>query len=90
MRNKLLSVIKPLLKPLFVLGLIVTLALGHADGALAARGSGGRIGVALLERLAVVTPLLAVLMLLPVVGMAMAIPAVALAVGLAFPLSFPS
>lgn len=44
MRNKLLSVIKPLLKPLFVLGLIVTLALGHADGALAARGSGGRIG----------------------------------------------
>ncbi|MBA2750105.1 MAG: DUF1517 domain-containing protein [Tatlockia sp.] len=44
MRNKLLSAIKPLLKPLFVLGLIVTLALGHADGALAARGSGGRIG----------------------------------------------
>ncbi len=43
MRNKLLSAIKPLLKPLFVLGLIVTLALGHADGALAARG-GGRIG----------------------------------------------
>ncbi len=44
MRNKLLSAIKPLLKPLFVIGLIFTLALGHADGALAARGSGGRIG----------------------------------------------
>lgn len=44
MRNKLLSAIKPLLKPLFVLGLIFTLALGHADGALAARGSAGRIG----------------------------------------------
>lgn len=44
MRNKLLSAIKPLLKPLFVLGLIFALALGHADGALAARGSGGRIG----------------------------------------------
>jgi uncharacterized membrane protein len=43
MRNKLLSAIKPLLKPLFVLGLIFTLALGHADGALAAR-SAGRIG----------------------------------------------
>ncbi len=44
MRNKLLSAIKPLLKPVFVLGLVVTLALGHADGAEAARGSAGRIG----------------------------------------------
>jgi uncharacterized membrane protein len=43
MRNKLLSAIKPLLKSLFVFGLILTLTLGHADGALAAR-SGGRIG----------------------------------------------
>lgn len=44
MRNKLLSAIKPLLKPLFVLGLVAALALGHADGALAARAGGGRIG----------------------------------------------
>ena len=43
MRKKLLSTIKPVLKSLFLLGLVVMLALGHADGALAAR-SGGRIG----------------------------------------------
>lgn len=43
MRNKLLSAMKPLLKSLFLIGLVVTLALGNADGALAAR-SGGRIG----------------------------------------------
>ncbi len=43
MRRKLLSVMKPLLKSLFLFGLVATLALGHADGALAAR-SGGRIG----------------------------------------------
>jgi uncharacterized membrane protein len=43
MYKKLLSAMKPLFKPLFLLGLVVTLALGHADGALAAR-SGGRIG----------------------------------------------
>ena len=43
MRKKLLSTIKPVLKSLFLLGLVVVLALGHADGALAAR-SGGRIG----------------------------------------------
>lgn len=43
MRNKLLSAIKPLLKSLFLFGLVITLALGHADGALAAR-TGGRIG----------------------------------------------
>lgn len=43
MRNKLLSAIKPLLKSLFLFGLVVTLAFSHADGALAAR-SGGRIG----------------------------------------------
>lgn len=43
MRNKLLSAIKPLLKSLFLFGLVITLALGHADGALAAR-SGGRVG----------------------------------------------
>jgi uncharacterized membrane protein len=43
MRKKLLSVMKPLLKSLFLFGLVATLALGHADGALAAR-SGGRIG----------------------------------------------
>lgn len=43
MRNKMLSAMKPILKPLFLFSLVVTLALGHADGALAAR-SGGRIG----------------------------------------------
>ena len=43
MRNKLFSAFKPLLKSLFVLGLIVTLVLGNANNALAAR-SGGRIG----------------------------------------------
>ncbi len=43
MPKKLLSTIKPVLKSLFLLGLVVMLALGHADGALAAR-SGGRIG----------------------------------------------
>jgi len=43
MRKKLLSAIKPLLKSLFLIGLVATLALGQADGALAAR-SGGRIG----------------------------------------------
>lgn len=43
MRKKLLSAIKPLLKSLFLFGLVITLALGHADGALAAR-TGGRIG----------------------------------------------
>lgn len=43
MRNKLLSKIKPLLKSLLVFGLVVTLVLGNAGNALAAR-SGGRIG----------------------------------------------
>ena len=43
MHKKLLSVFKPLFKSLFLLGLVATLALSHADGALAAR-SGGRIG----------------------------------------------
>lgn len=43
MRNKLLSAMKPLLKPLFLFSLVITLALGNANGALAAR-SGGRIG----------------------------------------------
>jgi len=43
MRNKLTSAIKPLLKSLLLFGLVMTLALSHADGALAAR-SGGRIG----------------------------------------------
>jgi uncharacterized membrane protein len=43
MRNNIVSAIKPLLKPLFLFSLVITLALGHADGALAAR-SGGRIG----------------------------------------------
>ncbi len=43
MRKKLLSAMKPLFKSLFLFGLVVTLALGQADGALAAR-SGGRIG----------------------------------------------
>lgn len=43
MYKKLLSAIKPLVKPVIVLGLVLTLALGHADGALAAR-TGGRIG----------------------------------------------
>ncbi|MDZ8055498.1 MAG: DUF1517 domain-containing protein [Aulosira sp. ZfuVER01] len=43
MRKKLQQAIKPLLKTFFVLSLVLALALGHADGALAAR-SGGRIG----------------------------------------------
>lgn len=43
MRKKLQLAIKPLLKTFFVLSLVLALALGHADGALAAR-SGGRIG----------------------------------------------
>ncbi|MBD2181782.1 DUF1517 domain-containing protein [Planktothrix sp. FACHB-1355] len=43
MYKKLLSTIKPLLKPVLIAGLVLTLALGHADGALAAR-TGGRIG----------------------------------------------
>ena len=43
MNKKLLSNIKRILKSFFVLGLILSLAFSHADGALAAR-SGGRIG----------------------------------------------
>ncbi|MCZ0902741.1 DUF1517 domain-containing protein, partial [Microcoleus sp. HI-ES] len=43
MYKQLISKIKPLLKSLFAIGLVLTLALGNADGALAAR-SGGRIG----------------------------------------------
>jgi uncharacterized membrane protein len=43
MYKKLLSTIQSLIKPLLVVGLVLTLALGHADGALAAR-TGGRIG----------------------------------------------
>ncbi|MDB9346879.1 DUF1517 domain-containing protein [Nodularia spumigena] len=43
MRNKLQKTIKPLFKIFFVFSLVLTLALSHADGALAAR-SGGRIG----------------------------------------------
>ncbi len=43
MANKLLSTIKPILKSVFLIGLVIALALGNADGALAAR-SGGRIG----------------------------------------------
>ncbi len=43
MRKKLQQTIKPLLKTFFVLSLVLTMALSHADGALAAR-SGGRIG----------------------------------------------
>ena len=43
MYKKLLSALRPLFKSLFLLGLVMTMALGHADGALAAR-SGGRIG----------------------------------------------
>ncbi|BAZ65461.1 hypothetical protein NIES4106_02000 [Fischerella sp. NIES-4106] len=42
MHKKLQQALKPLFKPLFVLFLVFTLALSHADGALAA--SGGRIG----------------------------------------------
>ena len=42
MRKKLQQTIKPLLKPFFVLSLVLALAFSHADGALAA--SGGRIG----------------------------------------------
>ncbi|KZL50100.1 hypothetical protein A2T98_09105 [Nodularia spumigena CENA596] len=43
MRNKLQKTIKPLFKIFFLFSLVLTLALSHADGALAAR-SGGRIG----------------------------------------------
>ncbi|MEG5056492.1 DUF1517 domain-containing protein [Microcoleus sp. A2-C5] len=43
MYKQLISKIKPLLKSLFAIGLVLTLALGNADGALAAR-SGGRMG----------------------------------------------
>ena len=43
MRNKLFSAFKPFLKSLFVFGLLLSLVLGNADNALAAR-SGGRIG----------------------------------------------
>jgi uncharacterized membrane protein len=43
MRNKLFSAFKPLLKSLFLVGLVATLVLGNANNALAAR-SGGRIG----------------------------------------------
>ncbi|BAZ47739.1 hypothetical protein NIES4103_03420 [Nostoc sp. NIES-4103] len=42
MRKKLQQTIKPLLKTFFALSLVLAMALGHADGALAA--SGGRIG----------------------------------------------
>ena len=43
MHQKLLSKIKPILKSLFVIGLVAVLAFSQADSALAAR-SGGRIG----------------------------------------------
>lgn len=43
MYKQLISRIKPLLKSLLAIGLVLTLALGNADGALAAR-SGGRMG----------------------------------------------
>ena len=43
MRKKLFSTIKPFLKSLLVVGLVITLAFGSASDALAAR-SGGRIG----------------------------------------------
>ncbi len=43
MHKKLFALIKPLVKPLLVIGLVFMLAFSHADGALAARG-GGRIG----------------------------------------------
>lgn len=43
MNKKTASLIKSLLKPLIAIALVLTLALGHADSALAAR-SGGRIG----------------------------------------------
>jgi len=43
MYKKLFSVIKPLFKSLLLIGIFLGLALGHPDGALAAR-SGGRIG----------------------------------------------
>ncbi|TAE61345.1 MAG: DUF1517 domain-containing protein [Nostocales cyanobacterium] len=43
MLKKIQRICKPLLKTVFVFGLVLVLALSHADGALAAR-SGGRIG----------------------------------------------
>lgn len=43
MLKKLLLAMKPLIKPLFLFGLVAALALGHSDAALAGR-SGGRIG----------------------------------------------
>jgi len=42
MYKKLFALIKPLLKPLLIAGLVITLVFSQADGALAARG--GRIG----------------------------------------------
>jgi len=44
MHKKLISYIKPLLKPLIAVALIFTLTLGHANDALAASAGGGRIG----------------------------------------------
>lgn len=43
MNQKFFPLIKKLLKPLIAIALVLTISLGHADGALAAR-SGGRIG----------------------------------------------
>lgn len=43
MHKKLLARIKPILKPLLIFSLVLTLVFSHADGALAAR-SGGRVG----------------------------------------------
>ena len=42
MHKKLLALLKPLVKPLIIFGLMITLVFSQADGALAARG--GRIG----------------------------------------------
>lgn len=44
MDKKLISYIKPLLKPLIAVALVFALTLGHANDALAARAGGGRIG----------------------------------------------
>jgi uncharacterized membrane protein len=44
MHKKLLSILKPLFRPLVVIALVFTLVLGHSGDALAARSGGGRIG----------------------------------------------
>lgn len=61
MYKQLISKMKPLLKSLFAIGLVLTLALGNADGALAARSGGDASAADLLELRRAVTRLLVAL-----------------------------